>query len=79
MSWLSNFWNWLKVDPSRESKDMQNKVNNAGGKGTSPGTDTTVPSYIDQVSGMLPTIATDLEWVLIALVGLLAYVFIFKK
>lgn len=74
----SSIWGWLKPDPSRESQNITSEVNGAGGKGTSPGTDTSSPSYLQQMGGLLPSIKNDLEWVLIALVGLLAYAFIFK-
>lgn len=78
MNW-SGIWSWLQVNPARESQNMQAEVNGAGGAGKSPGTDTTVPSYIDQATNFLPTIATDIEWLVIVLGGLLAYAFIFKK
>jgi branched-subunit amino acid permease len=79
MAWWNNFVSWLQINPARESQNMQAAVNGAGGAGKSPGTDTTSPSYLQQAGDMLPTIATDLEWLIVALVGLLAYVFIFKR
>lgn len=38
-----------------------------------------VQNTITSAQDLLPTMKNDLEWLIIALVGLLAYVFIFKK
>lgn len=78
-NFFSGIWKWLQPDPSRESKNWQNIVNGAGGAGKSPGTDTSGQSYLQQGVDVLPKIATDIEWLIIVLGGLLAYAFIFKR
>jgi hypothetical protein len=74
MNWWNSFVNWLQINPSRESQNMNAEIKAAGG---SPMKES--PSYLSQAGDLLPTIATDLEWLIVALVGLLAYVFIFKR
>jgi hypothetical protein len=39
----------------------------------------TVNNVVDTATGLLPTIKNDLDWLLIAIVGVLAYAFIFKR
>lgn len=39
----------------------------------------TVTNAVDTATGLLPTIKNDLDWLLIAIVGVLAYAFIFKR
>lgn len=38
-----------------------------------------VQDNVATAQNLLPTIKTDLEWLIIAIVGLLAYAFIFKR
>jgi branched-subunit amino acid permease len=72
MNFLSGMWNsvvWF-FNPSQDT----NQIKKDGGQIAN-----NVSGAVDNVQSLLPTIKTDLEWLIIALVGLLAYAFIFKK
>lgn len=53
---------------SNESNNMNNEINAAGGKG-SPATKTS-PSYLQQAGSLFQNSGDILQWILIAIVGL---------
>jgi hypothetical protein len=55
--------NQIKKDGAQIGQNVQNTVQNT----------------VQATSDLLPKIASDIEWLIVALVGLLAYVFIFKR
>ena len=76
MNFLGGMWNsvtWFFNTP----KDT-NQIKQDGQKiGTN--VSNTVTNTVDTATGLLPTIKNDLDWLLIAIVGVGVYVFIFKK
>jgi branched-subunit amino acid permease len=72
MNFLSGMWNsvtWF-FNPMQDTNQIKKDGAQIGNN---------VQNTVNTASDMLPTIATDLEWLIVALVGLLAYAFIFKR
>lgn len=71
-TFFGNAWDGIKwfFNPMQDTKQIQQDGQKIGQN---------VQNTIQSASDLMPTIKNDLEWLIIALVGLLAYAFIFKK
>ena len=71
-NFAQGMWNgvvWF-FNPTSDTKSIQKSGQTIGQN---------VQNTVTSAQDLLPTMKNDLEWLIIALVGLLAYVFIFKK
>lgn len=75
-NFFSSLWQTVKYP-----FDTSGDINSIKKDGQQIGTNvqTTVTNTVDTVQGLLPTIKNDLDWLLIAIVGIGVYVFIFKR
>ena len=77
---MSNFfsgaWDGIKwfFNPMQDTNQVKKDGQQIG-----TNVQSTVTNTVDTVQGLLPTIKNDLDWLLIAIVGVLAYAFIFKR
>lgn len=75
-NFFSGAWDGIKwfFNPTQDTNQVKKDGQQIG-----TNVQNTVTNTVDTVQGLLPTIKNDLDWLLIAIVGVLAYAFIFKR
>ncbi|MDP4170138.1 MAG: hypothetical protein Q8906_05965 [Bacillota bacterium] len=72
MDFLNSMWSGVKwfFNPMQDTNQIKKDGAQIGQN---------VQNTVSNVQDLLPTIKNDLDWLLIAIVGVLAYAFIFKR